>query len=66
MEHWRRKAIHFHRLSKFQPLMPDWVERELMAGYFLDVEGARGWLANVERPAPVAQLLAPTITTREG
>jgi ATP-dependent Lhr-like helicase len=40
-----------YRLSKFQPLMPDWVERELMAGYFLDVEGARAWRDPPDRKA---------------
>ncbi len=34
-----------YRLSKFQPLMPAWVEREVLAGYLLDVEGARRWLS---------------------
>lgn len=33
-----------YRLSKFQPLMPDWVEREVVARYLLDVEGAREWV----------------------
>lgn len=34
-----------YRLSKFQPLMPSWVEREVVTGYLLDVDGARGWVA---------------------
>ena len=33
-----------YRLSKFQPLMPPWVEREVIAGYLLDVPGAMRWL----------------------
>ena len=33
-----------YRLSKFQPLMPPWVEREVIANYLLDVDGARTWL----------------------
>lgn len=33
-----------YRLSKFQPLMPDWVEREVVAKYLLDVEGTRRWV----------------------
>jgi ATP-dependent Lhr-like helicase len=33
-----------YRLSKFQPLMPPWVVREVVAGYLLDVPGARRWL----------------------
>lgn len=32
------------RLSKFQPLMPPWVEREVMANTLLDVDGAKRWL----------------------
>ncbi len=33
-----------YRLSKFQPLMPAWVEREVLARYLLDVRGAGEWL----------------------
>ncbi len=33
-----------YRLSKFQALMPDWVVREVVGGYLVDVEGARGWV----------------------
>lgn len=33
-----------YRLSKFQPLMPPWVAREVVAKYLLDVEGARRWM----------------------
>ncbi len=33
-----------YRLSKFQPLMPPWVEREVVARYLLDVPGAKRWL----------------------
>ena len=33
-----------YRLSKFQPLMPPWVEREMLAAYLLDVAGAWNWL----------------------
>ncbi len=29
-----------YRLSKFQPLMPPWIEREVVADYLLDVDGA--------------------------
>ena len=32
------------RLSKFQPLMPPWVEREILANYLLDISGTRQWL----------------------
>lgn len=33
-----------YRLSKFQPLMPPWVERETLAGFLLDVGGTWEWL----------------------
>ncbi len=33
-----------YRLSKFQPLMPDWVEREVVAEYLLDLAGASEWV----------------------
>jgi ATP-dependent Lhr-like helicase len=33
-----------YRLSKFQELMPAWVVREVVGGYLVDVEGARGWI----------------------
>ncbi|WP_218940478.1 DEAD/DEAH box helicase [Streptomyces sp. Ru87] len=36
-----------YRLSKFQPLMPPWVEREMLAGYLLDVGGASRWLSRL-------------------
>lgn len=44
-----------YRLSKFQPLMPPWVEREVVAAYLLDPEGARRWLT---RRSPSAEPLA--------
>ncbi len=37
-------ALPNYRLSKFQPLMPSWVEQEVLAAYLLDVPGARHWL----------------------
>jgi len=37
-----------YRLSKFQPLMPPWVEREVIASYLLDVGGAWRWLSKSE------------------
>jgi ATP-dependent helicase Lhr and Lhr-like helicase len=42
-----------YRLSKFQPLMPPWVERELVASYLLDVGGAWRWLSAREASEPV-------------
>ncbi len=35
-----------YRLNKFQPLMPDWVQREVVAGYLLDVARAGLGCAN--------------------
>ena len=37
-----------YRLSKLQPLMPPWIERECLAKYLLDVEGAKRWLNIIE------------------
>ena len=39
------EALPTYRLSKFQVLMPPWVEREVVAHYLLDVDGARLWMA---------------------
>ena len=49
-ELWRdvAKALPNYRLSKFQPLVPPWVEREMLAGYLLDVAGAWQWAADTE------------------
>lgn len=43
---WREVAesLPNYRLSKFQPLMPPWIEREVVASYLLDVAGAWDWL----------------------
>ncbi len=38
-------ALPNYRLSKFQPLMPPWVEQEVLAACLLDVPGARRWLS---------------------
>jgi ATP-dependent Lhr-like helicase len=37
-----------YRLSKFQPLMPPAIEREVIANYLLDIPGAKRWLAKGE------------------
>lgn len=37
-----------YRLTKFQPLMPPWVEREVVASYLLDVAGAWRWLSGLD------------------
>ena len=33
-----------YRLSKFQPLMPDWVQQEFVAEFLLDISGTQQWL----------------------
>ncbi|HRE89091.1 MAG TPA: hypothetical protein PK095_08120, partial [Myxococcota bacterium] len=38
-------ALPNYRLSKFQPLMPPWIQREVVARYLLDVGGAWRWLS---------------------
>ncbi|UPU37484.1 DEAD/DEAH box helicase [Geomonas paludis] len=37
------ESLPSYRLSKFQPLMPPWIQREVIARHLLDVEGARLW-----------------------
>ena len=39
-----REGLSSYRLSKFQPLMPPWVEREVLGRALLDVAGAADWL----------------------
>jgi ATP-dependent Lhr-like helicase len=39
-----RTALPGYRLSKFQPLMPPWIEQEVLFDYLLDRVGAAGWL----------------------
>jgi ATP-dependent Lhr-like helicase len=41
------KSLPTYRLSKFQPLMPDWIEREVVASYLLDLAGAERWVTKV-------------------
>ena len=36
-----------YRLSKFQPLMPPWIEREVVATYLLDIAGAWQWISSI-------------------
>jgi ATP-dependent Lhr-like helicase len=40
-----RSSLPNYRLSKFQPLMPAWVEHETVANHLLDIQGAKRWLA---------------------
>ena len=48
-----------YRLSKFQPLMPAWVERESLASYLLDVGGAARWLTG-HAPSRPLDFAGPT------
>jgi ATP-dependent helicase Lhr and Lhr-like helicase len=55
------ESLPSYRLSKFQPLMPPWVEREAVASYLLDVGGAWRWISGREEamdriPAGVREL----------
>ncbi len=34
-----------YRLSKFQPFVPPWIEREMLGEYLLDIDGAYRWLS---------------------
>ena len=51
---WTNEALHAsitaaipnYRLTKFQPLMPDWVEREVLQKHLLDADGSRAWLVD--------------------
>ena len=52
-----------YRLSKFQPLMPPWVEREVLARFLLDISGTCAFL-NQQGRSPVeraAQLIADAL-----
>jgi ATP-dependent Lhr-like helicase len=44
-KHWRdvSESLPNYRLSKFQDLMPDLVEQEVVANYLLDIPGASRW-----------------------
>jgi ATP-dependent Lhr-like helicase len=46
-ELWQRvgASLPNYRLSKFQALMPPWVEREMVAEFLLDVAGAWRWVS---------------------
>ena len=43
---WREVAedLPNYRLSKFQPVMPDWVQREVISAYLLDTDRTWEWL----------------------
>lgn len=46
------ESLPSYRLSKFQALMPPWVEREVVATYLLDVGGAYRWLSGSDSTLP--------------
>lgn len=53
-----------YRLSKFQALMPPWMEREILATFLLDLSGAWRYLtgaasADIRLPAPIVDDTAP-------
>ena len=45
-----------YRLSKFQDVLPPWVEREVIATFLLDIEGAWRWLSG-SADVPVSGVL---------
>ncbi len=51
---WKRvyASLPAFRLSKFQALMPPWVEREMIATYLLDLDGAWRWLSGTRAAEP--------------
>jgi ATP-dependent Lhr-like helicase len=48
-----------YRLSKFQRLMPPWVQREMVATFLLDIEGAARWLIDHGVSSPDWGSMAP-------
>ena len=60
---WRDVAegLPSYRLSKFQPLMPPWVEREVVASYLLDVAGAWRWLSGKGQTGEPAARVPATV-----
>ena len=69
-ELWRRvgASLPNYRLSKFQPLMPPWVEREVVADYLLDVDGAWRWVSGMSQArferVPAGLMRAPVEDVR--
>lgn len=43
------QALPSYRLSKFQPLMPPWIEQEVLSYYLLDAAGAWRWVSGAGR-----------------
>lgn len=66
------KGLPGYRLSKFQPLMPPWVEQEMLATFLLDIEGTWRWVSGGSvlsrtplRPDPVQAEVEPEVTRRD-
>ena len=55
---WRdvAESLPNYRLSKFQDLMPEWVEQEVVANYLLSVRGAQDWAQNLSGRPSTASL----------
>jgi ATP-dependent Lhr-like helicase len=54
-----------YRLSKFQPLLPPWTQREMVASFLLDIEGAADWLLAHRAVAPDWSALVPAAPLEE-
>ncbi|TNF27995.1 MAG: DEAD/DEAH box helicase [Deltaproteobacteria bacterium] len=65
---WREIAegLPAFRLSKFQSLMPTWIEREVVATYLLDVDGAREFAAGRPRTEVDRRRLPPMLLAALG
>ena len=63
-ELWHRvgELLPNYRLSKFQDLMPAWVERELVASFLFDVAGAWRWLTGASSALPRVPMAAHRAT----
>lgn len=59
------KGLPSFRISKFQPLMPPWVEREVIATYLLDLDATFRWLADTTDHPLRAILEAATPTVED-
>lgn len=59
------RSLPNYRLSKFQPLMPPWVEREVVAGHLLDVGGAWRWLSGLDVSLPRVPASVHTLSAEE-
>ena len=66
-EMWREVASSLpnYRLSKFQALVPPWVEREMLADFLLDVAGAWRWVAAAEDAGALTRVPAGLKTPTE-